>query len=189
MEDAEVKKEKPIAVGNIQLSNGKANIMTDSGMVPYDLAFVAGEIRKALKGPCRGYFADKLRYAGYLKILESEGIDGIDRVLKLVNKLYIAKDSNKNLIGFIADHLGRIKQYSKINFAKPAEEPKAEEVVETPALPATEEELLQPADGDSAWVQYWKDLRSFRRLSLEELEAEANDYKRYIKEKTDDNSL
>ena len=167
------------AIGNIQLHDGKAEIMTETGLVPYDLSYIILQIRKALKGPCRGYFADKMRYAGFISLLERDGLAACDAVIKRVKRLAIARDSNKNLMMFVMDHLDKLTMFSRINTTPKKEEESA--VIENKiAEPATEEELVRPEDGEGR-IQYWKKLRDFRPLTLPELEAEARDWERQHK--------
>jgi len=106
--------------------------------VPFDIAYIIKQVRDSLKGPCRGHFADKLRYAGYIATLEHSGVEGIDTVLAKIKKLRTVRDSNQNLIAYLDEMLGKIKMFSKMKFAPPVEEEKKEETTAPVELPEGE---------------------------------------------------
>ena len=112
-------KETPPAIGNIQLKEGKAQIMTVDGLIAFDLDYVVGLIKKALRNSRPGYYTEKIR--GYAAILKAEGLDGIDIVTPRMKILCSGREVNKQFLNHISDLLGKLKMFRNINTA-PKEE-------------------------------------------------------------------
>ena len=113
-------KETPPAIGNIQLKEGKAQIMTIDGLVAFDLDYVIGLIKKALKGSRYGFYTNKIR--GYAQILKEDGLDGIDIVTPRMKALCAGREVNKQFLNMIMEYLSKLKMFKNIKTAPPKEE-------------------------------------------------------------------
>ena len=118
-------------VGNIQLSGGKAQLITEDGPVTFDLSYVIKQINTALKNSRQGYYTNKVR--SYVKILKQDGLDGIDIVLPRFKALSIGSDANKSFINQIHEWLEKLKMFRNIKTEVPKEEKSNDNNIECPA--------------------------------------------------------
>ena len=122
----EVKEEKPV-IGNIQFKGGKASIITEEGEIPFDLNYIIGLVKKALKGSREGYYTKKIREC--IKKLKNEGVDSVESVMSKIKALSAGSDVNREFLKHIYELLSKIKMFKNIRTTS-EEEKKEEQTVE-----------------------------------------------------------
>lgn len=124
--------EKP-KVGSIQFKDGGATIVTEEGTVPFNVDFILEHGKKALRKSRPGFYTSRIR--GYLKEIETRGLDAIPDIKPKLEALKAGRDINREFINQINQWLNYLNMLKNIKTApKPEEEVKLNE----------EENKLQP---------------------------------------------
>ena len=123
-------------IGNIQLKDGKAQIMTEDGLVKFDVDYVIGLIKNLFKKVKPIFGVEKAALENYIKLLKDTKTDNLDKVMKRLKVLSSTRGCHGEFLLGVHELLGKIKMFKNIRTAPPEE--KKEESVKEPSKFVTE---------------------------------------------------